>query len=55
MLVVDPVLVEPVVKGDFEVDMVTKVSRSGRGNKELCFIGNGVVTIEFLVGPFIVL
>lgn len=40
VLVVDSVLVEPVVDVGLEVDVVSEVSGSGRGDKEAVFVGD---------------
>lgn len=40
MLIVNSVLVEPVVDGGLEIDVISKVSGSRRSDKELCFIRN---------------
>jgi hypothetical protein len=34
----DSVLVEPVIEGGLEIDVITEVSRSGRCDKEVGFI-----------------
>jgi hypothetical protein len=55
MLVVDSILIEPVVEGGLEVDVISEVARPGRGDEELCLIRDGVIVIEFLGGSLIVL
>lgn len=55
MFVVDSVLIEPVVDVGFEVDVISKVSRSCWCDKEAVFIWDGVVYVEFFICAFIVL
>lgn len=55
MLVVDSVLVEPIVDGGFEVDMVSEVAWPGWGDKEVLFVGNRVVDVKLFASSFIVL
>ena len=55
MFVVDSVLVEPVVDGGFEVDVIAEVAGSCRGDEEVLFFGDGVIDVEFLAGPLVVL
>ena len=54
VLVVDPVLVEPVVEGGLEVDVVAEVAGTGGGGEELRLVGDGVVDVELLGGALIV-
>lgn len=55
MLVVDSILIEPVVEGGLEVDVISEVPWPRGGDKELSFIRDGVIVIEFLGGSLIVL
>jgi hypothetical protein len=41
----DSVLVEPVIEGGFEIDVITEVSRSGGCDKEVGFIGYRVESV----------
>jgi hypothetical protein len=54
VLIVDSVFIEPVIEGGLEVDVISEVSGSGGCDKELCFIRDGVIVIEFLRGALIV-
>lgn len=54
MLIVDSIFIEPVIESGFEVDVISEVSGSCGGDKELSFIRDGVIVIEFLGGSLIV-
>lgn len=54
VLIVDSIFIEPVIESGFEVDVISEVSGSCGGDKELCFIRDGVIVIEFLGGSLIV-
>ena len=54
VLIVDSIFIEPVIESGFEVDVISEVSGSCGGDKELCFIRDGVIVIEFLGGALIV-
>mmetsp|Transcript_48292 Transcript_48292/g.67076 ORF Transcript_48292/g.67076 Transcript_48292/m.67076 type:complete len:209 (-) Transcript_48292:31-657(-) len=53
--VVGSVLLEPVVEGDLEVKMVTKVTRSGAGNEIVGSLRDEVALICLLIGSVIIL
>lgn len=53
-LVVDSVLIEPVVDGGLEIDVIAEVSRTGAGDKELSFIWNRMESIQLFIGPLII-
>ena len=55
MLVVDSVLVEPIIDVGLEIDVISKVSGPGGGDEETMLIGYGVVVVEILGGPLVVL
>jgi hypothetical protein len=55
VLIVHSVLVEPVVKVGLEVDVISEVAGTGGGDKELGFVGHGVVVIQLLGGALIIL
>lgn len=54
-LVMDSVLIEPVVDGWLEINMITEVSWTGTGDKELSLIWNRMEPIQLFIGPFIIL
>jgi len=54
VLVVYSVLVEPVIKCWFEINMVSEISRTSWGHKEMWFIRNGVSAIELFACSFVV-
>lgn len=55
MLVVNSVLVEPVIEGCFEIDVISEISRAGWSHKEMWLIGNRVITIKFFACSLIVI
>lgn len=48
------VLIEPVVKCGFEIDVVSEISRSRGGHKEVWFVGDGVIFVELFGCSFFV-
>lgn len=54
MFVIYSVFVEPVIDGGLEIDVITEVSWSGGGDKELSLIGYGMEAIKFFVGSLII-
>jgi len=54
MFVIYSVFVEPVIDGGLEIDVITEVSWSGGGDKELSLVGYGMEAIKFFVGSLII-
>jgi len=54
MFVIYSVFVEPVIDGGLEIDVITEVSWSGGGDKELSLVRYGMEAIKFFVGSLII-
>jgi hypothetical protein len=54
MFVVYSVFVEPVINGGLEIDMVTEVAGTGRGDEELGFVGDGMEPVQLFVCTFVI-
>ncbi|MDD2984742.1 MAG: hypothetical protein PHQ74_15290 [Crocinitomicaceae bacterium] len=54
MFVIYSVFVEPVIDGGLEIDVITEVSWSSGGDKELSFVRYGMEAIKFFVGSLII-
>ena len=54
MFIMNPILIEPIINLSFKINMVAKVSWSGRCGEELSFFRHQVGPIEFDVGSTIV-
>jgi hypothetical protein len=55
VFVVQSVLIEPVVEGGFEVDVISEVAGAWGGHKEVSLVGDGVVFVQLLARTFVVL
>jgi hypothetical protein len=54
VLIINSIFIKPVIESGLEVNVISEVSGSCGGDKELCFVGDGVIVIEFLGGSLIV-
>ncbi len=51
---IKPILIEPVVNLNLEIQVITEVSRSSRGNEELSLVFDKNVLVKLLVQSLVV-